>query len=262
MADTQIRGLGSSPAPLPYTVPGAQEIILKTLYAEFDGTGAASPWLPCIRIRAPGGGVVGEFIAQSPVAAGSSADVSWSPFLVGAGSGIQFDTYPQSGDWLEVATTGVHTSGFVDRGGIHLSANGAASDFYIDAGRDFNLEAGNDANLDAAHDVNLTAANQGLFSVTNDLQLSGANVFTTSTVYSTGVSQSWRLFISGPASQVFMDGGILLIDARDQTAFGIEILVGAGSKCEWQDHNQNPIFRINEDGSLQGKTGKALTFNL
>ena len=37
MADTQIRGLGDSPAPLVYTVPGAQEIVLKSLFASFDG---------------------------------------------------------------------------------------------------------------------------------------------------------------------------------------------------------------------------------
>lgn len=80
MADTQIRGLGSSPAPLPYTVPGAQEIILKTLYAEFDGTSAAAAWLPCIRIRAPGGGIVGEFVTADSVAAGGSADTTFSPF--------------------------------------------------------------------------------------------------------------------------------------------------------------------------------------
>lgn len=92
MADTQIRGLGASPAPLTYTVPGAQEIILKSLFASFDGTAAASPWYPCVRVRAPGGGIVGEYITQATVAAGAKADVSFAPFLRGAtaasGSGV------------------------------------------------------------------------------------------------------------------------------------------------------------------------------
>ena len=87
MADTQIRGLGESPAPLTYTVPGAQEIVLKSLFASFDGTAAASAWFPCVRVRAPGGGIVGEYITQASVAAGSSADVSFAPFLRGATAG-------------------------------------------------------------------------------------------------------------------------------------------------------------------------------
>ena len=88
MADTQIRGLGESPAPLVYTVPGAQEIILKSLFASFDGTSAGSAWFPCVRIRAPGGGIVGEYITQASVAAGASADVSFAPFLRGASASV------------------------------------------------------------------------------------------------------------------------------------------------------------------------------
>jgi hypothetical protein len=84
VADTQIRGLGSGPAPLSYIVPGAQEIVLKSLFASFDGTGAGGSFLPCVRIVAPGGGVVAEYITDSAVAAGSSAEVSFAPFLRGA----------------------------------------------------------------------------------------------------------------------------------------------------------------------------------
>jgi hypothetical protein len=87
VADTQIRGLGTSPAPLSYVVPGSQEIVLVSLFAEFDGTGAAGSFLPCVRIVAPGGGVVGEYITDSAVAAGSSAEVTFAPFLRNAAAG-------------------------------------------------------------------------------------------------------------------------------------------------------------------------------
>ena len=87
MADAQIRGLGTSSAPLTYTVPGAQEIILKNLFATFDGSGAAGSLLPCIRIVAPGGGVVGEYITDAAVAAGASAEVTFAPFLRSFGTG-------------------------------------------------------------------------------------------------------------------------------------------------------------------------------
>jgi hypothetical protein len=87
VADTQIRGLGTGSAPLSYTVPGSQEIVLKSLFASFDGSGAGGAFLPCVRIVAPGGGVVAEYIADSAVAAGSSAEVTFAPFLRGAASG-------------------------------------------------------------------------------------------------------------------------------------------------------------------------------
>jgi hypothetical protein len=72
---------------LSYTVPGQQEIILKSLFANFDGSGAAAAFLPCIRILAPGGGVVAEYITDTPVAAGASAEVTFAPFLRNAGGG-------------------------------------------------------------------------------------------------------------------------------------------------------------------------------
>ena len=81
MADVQIKALGTSAAPLSYTVPGAQEIVLKSLYASFDGSAAVSGWYPGIRILAPGGGVVGEYKALESVVAGGSADASFAPFL-------------------------------------------------------------------------------------------------------------------------------------------------------------------------------------
>lgn len=86
MADVQIVAGGVSAAPLAYTVPGAQEIILKALFATFNGAAAASSFLPCIRIVAPGGKVVGEYITDTAVSAGSSAEVSFAPFLRGTGA--------------------------------------------------------------------------------------------------------------------------------------------------------------------------------
>jgi hypothetical protein len=81
VADTQIRGLGTGSAPLSYTVPGAQEIILKSLFASFNGAAASGSFLPCVRIVAPGGGVVAEYVTDNPIAAGGSAEVSFAPFL-------------------------------------------------------------------------------------------------------------------------------------------------------------------------------------
>jgi len=79
--DVQIVAGGVDAAPLQYKIPAAQELILKTLFASFDGTAAAGPFLAAARILSPAGKVVAEFFNPTAVAAGSSADVSWAPFL-------------------------------------------------------------------------------------------------------------------------------------------------------------------------------------
>jgi hypothetical protein len=95
VADTQIVAGGVVAAPLAYTIPGSQEIIIKSLFASFDGTGAAGAFLPTVRIVAPGGKVVGEYITDASVSAGSSAEVSFAPFLrsgTGGGMVVIFDS--------------------------------------------------------------------------------------------------------------------------------------------------------------------------
>lgn len=84
MADVTIAATGSTSAPLSYTVAGAQEIIIRSLFASFDGTGAAGAFLPCVQVVSPAGQVVIEAITDASVAAGSSADVTFAPFLKGA----------------------------------------------------------------------------------------------------------------------------------------------------------------------------------
>src|SRR5882724_5136327 len=66
-------------APKEYTVPGAQEILLKCVRATFDGAGAGGDFLPTLEIVSPAGQVSGTFTADSAVAAGASAAVSWFP---------------------------------------------------------------------------------------------------------------------------------------------------------------------------------------
>lgn len=88
MPDVLIRQGGSGAAPQIYKVPDTSEIILKALFASFDGSATTATWKPCIRIIAPGGSVVGEYTADSKVAPGGSADTSFAPFLGrGGGSG-------------------------------------------------------------------------------------------------------------------------------------------------------------------------------
>lgn len=68
-------------APQSYEVPNAQEIIPKAIRATFNGSGAASAFVPTIRIISDGGVVVAEVATDTQVAAGDSASVTFAPFL-------------------------------------------------------------------------------------------------------------------------------------------------------------------------------------
>lgn len=87
MPDLQIPAPGVKAAPLIYTVPGSVEMIVKAAFATFNGAGAGGAFLPCLRVLSPAGLVVGEYVTDSSVAAGSSAEVSFAPFLRGATAG-------------------------------------------------------------------------------------------------------------------------------------------------------------------------------
>ncbi len=76
--DVTILAQGDQDAPLAYVLPGAQEIIVKSCYASYDGTGASGDFLPVVQFISPAGQVVAT--AQAPkVTAGASADVSFFP---------------------------------------------------------------------------------------------------------------------------------------------------------------------------------------
>jgi hypothetical protein len=80
MPDVQILRAPASGVPSDYTVPGSGELRLKAVYAEFDGSGAGGPFLPCVTIISDSGDVIGRAVDQGvSVTAGSNADVTWFP---------------------------------------------------------------------------------------------------------------------------------------------------------------------------------------
>lgn len=92
MADRQYRPLGTVSAPADWNLPASLEITPKTAYAKFDGTSAAGPYLPCLRIISDAGIVAAEAVATTQVAAGASVDASWfrgvGAQTVSSGSGV------------------------------------------------------------------------------------------------------------------------------------------------------------------------------
>jgi hypothetical protein len=77
--DTQILASGSASAPESYTVPSAQEIMIKAVACTFDGTGASGDFLPMLSVIPPGGIGAIECPMTTTVTAGASAEVSWFP---------------------------------------------------------------------------------------------------------------------------------------------------------------------------------------
>jgi hypothetical protein len=172
MADTAIRAKVTAAAPLNYVVAGGQEIIVKTVYGVFDGTGAGTAFYPTIRLLAPGGDVVGEYRAEATVAAGASAQVTWFPGVTESGD-IRFNV-DNEGGYLDITTNNKDPNGYgfaltdLTNGGILVHGNG---------GGGVVLEA-DQANNPGVSLITRGASNSGLDFETHDMNNAGFN-FTT-----------------------------------------------------------------------------------
>lgn len=77
--DRQVIVAGLADAPAAWTVPGNGQITPLSIFAHYDGSGAATPFVPAIKVISDGGKTVGIYPYTSSIAAGGSADVSWFP---------------------------------------------------------------------------------------------------------------------------------------------------------------------------------------
>ncbi|PYO44589.1 MAG: hypothetical protein DMD33_02625 [Gemmatimonadetes bacterium] len=93
MADTQILAQQVQATPGDYTPPAGQVITIGAVFAHYDGTGAAGSYVPTLDIISDAGKTILSVVQDSTVAAGTSVEASWAPFLrtaaaAAAGSGI------------------------------------------------------------------------------------------------------------------------------------------------------------------------------
>jgi hypothetical protein len=79
--DRQILVTGKASAPADFLVPGNGQITPKAINAVYDGTGAATAFLPTLEVVSDAGVVVARCPTTNAVAAGGSAEVSWFPSL-------------------------------------------------------------------------------------------------------------------------------------------------------------------------------------
>lgn len=96
-ADALIVRDGPVAAPLDYVVPNGSAIVPSCVTARFDGSGAATPFIPALVFKSPDGHVVAFCPLAESVVAGGSADVSFFPG-VSAQSSAAFAT----GAWTQV----------------------------------------------------------------------------------------------------------------------------------------------------------------
>jgi len=70
---------GSVPAS--YTVPAGLDLVLQSIVARWNGTGAAGAFLPCLSAYSQDGKLVGRFHPNTQLAAGDTGVVTYAPFL-------------------------------------------------------------------------------------------------------------------------------------------------------------------------------------
>ena len=129
--DRQVLVTGTAPAPADFMVPGNGQIRPKAVFAHFNGTAAASSYLPVLKILSDGGEVVAIAPTTATIAAAGSADVSWFRGLGGAGgSSLQafLGARIQASSTQTVSTstnTDLHYQGvyFDTDGMVNLAAN-------------------------------------------------------------------------------------------------------------------------------------------
>lgn len=161
-----------------------------------------------------------------------------------SGGGIQFDTDPQSGNWLVIDTIGSPGGG--NARGIDMQATNG--DFRIEAtgaGFDMDIISGNDVNVIAALDFQVNSTDI-ILQAEDTAELQAGSTGNTSRVLLTGGDDA---LMESRAAQVGLEAGTF-------------VYAMVGNAFIVFDASFNEIFRVDAAGDLHGKTGKALTFDL
>jgi hypothetical protein len=199
----EIIGPRNGAAPLSYEIVESGTVDLQSVFARFDGSLASGPWRAALTIRAQNGTILGRVFPSDELAAGDSADVTFAPFLRGSttstpsGGGIQFDTDPQSGDWLVVETTDSVPSGTGAGYGIALRPSDG-----------FNITTPNNVQVLATTGVGITASNGNVAifagGAGRTLSLTSNRVFATGLIdFVLASGKSFTVYASDAATKLF-----------------------------------------------------------
>lgn len=102
---------GSWTVPYTYRLAVADELTPSGIFAHFDGSAAATAYLPCVTYYTQDGKVFARAFPDQSVAAGASADVSWFPGLsrspAGAGAIVKLYDSLLAVDTASFSVTGI-----------------------------------------------------------------------------------------------------------------------------------------------------------
>lgn len=236
-----------------WAVDGDEPVDVQSVYATFNGAAASGSYVAALTLYSPEGLILWRVHATQTLAVGDSADVTFAPFLEGeaaaGGSGIQFDTNPQAGTYLWTQTTG-------GLAGVGLSLTNEQDVLITSNTDDVTITAADLMTIGGDSKASIGSAN-------GDVVLDAPNAFlrtsSESAVLETTDAGGSFLIDANGAFQLDGSAGGLLIRNLDS---GADIVVLSVRNVIFQDDNANPIFQIDLNGALHGKTGQALTFDL
>lgn len=240
-----VQGTGTATATFP--MPGSVQVDVESVVATIDNTAGGATTATLV-VRDSSGEVVATKRMGDTFPAGDTGTVTFSlrNSDSDAGNGIRFDV-ENVGDWLHVTANG---SAVPQSGTIVFDAENADP---VTGGR-VTLYAGGVFGI-----IQLFSENS------IDIRADGDCEFRVDGNYNCGwgtwqgSADTWQMNFGsgGTALQFVADASFTAAGTAD-----FFFTLRSGGKLEVQDSLGNPILRVNEDGSLQGKTGKALTFNL
>lgn len=134
-----IASQGQSASPASYTVPGSQEIGLRSVSATFDGSAAGGDFLACLSIYAQSGELLSRtFPISGAIVAGASAEVTYLPFPPSTTSSSPAGITPGIYKAQALGAPGTLASGaagtWVQLGGFATADNNVATRIAISGG--------------------------------------------------------------------------------------------------------------------------------
>ena len=255
---TQGQGTNS----LTFTLPNAPQYVVQSVVATVDNS-AGGATTATLTYADTSGVVIAKRRQGETITAGATTTATWALRLAGSdGDGIRFDRDNVGGS-LQVETTGA--------GGVEVDVHngasfttvldGPAGGFYVYAPFVYYDVGGGHYRLlnTDLFDVQATA-------VSLSVGVGGVTTGTAGQIADTADSVT----VDVSTSEAHTVVGSFIVNAGDIELDGLttvhggnfEVTIPNGGATTFFDHNANPIFRIDENGDLHGKTGKSLVFDL